>query len=145
MLPVFLYRLLRAFFSPLAERYAAPCSVQHCDKRRTKTSPPCPGEAHMSERKTPWTPGPWRLDDNKCDVLAGRNRHLASIWLPQELDPAELQIANARLIAEAPAMAELLAEWMDYVSDPAFEREHTRPFHRLVDEARVLLARIGAP
>lgn len=53
------------------------------------------------------TPGPWRLIDGKSEVVAGDCYHVAYVkaWFPEH---SEEQEANARLIASAPEMRELL-------------------------------------
>ena len=53
------------------------------------------------------TPGPWRLVDGKSEVIAGDCYHVAFVkaWFPEH---AKQQEANARLIAAAPEMLDVL-------------------------------------
>ena len=95
--------------------------------------------------QAPWTPGPWRLghdgailgppgddDDLGNPSLIGNVRE----WHEQAFRNQSL--ANARLIAAAPEMAELLKQYAGLVhSDYCGSREHRRCV-----EVRTLLARI---
>jgi len=74
--------------------------------------------------KTPWTPGPWIL--TPCgDILGNRNTRtdngLVAAMCSDRKDAEGA--ANARLIAAAPEMAEVLADLRRLCSDiPAVER-----------------------
>lgn len=61
---------------------------------------------------TPWTPGPWVMspdpDFNDATAITGDGWDIATAWgCYLKAD------ADARLIAEAPAMAEVLADALD--------------------------------
>lgn len=66
----------------------------------------------MSENKTPWTPGPWHdakdfgllPETTRCVVLSTVWGRIATMSYPDSGSDE----ANARLIAAAPEMAELL-------------------------------------
>ena len=69
-----------------------------------------------------WTPGPWEVD------------HHEDTWFVPTIQGQTTE-ANARLIAAAPEMAELLTEW---ASSPSY-----RPIRdSFEDDVKVLLARI---
>lgn len=55
---------------------------------------------------TPWTPGPWSLEYDGALVMGGQVVGRA----PHPDFAPEQRLPNARLIAAAPEMAELLAE-----------------------------------
>jgi hypothetical protein len=108
-----------------------------------------------NEHKEPWTPGPWELWKDHDEVFAkvrnGRNTsHSISGVRIAECDPEDLYDglnsehqcraeaqANARLIAEAPAMAELLKRLIDLWTDIGYDHSANRLFH----EADALLRR----
>jgi hypothetical protein len=85
------------------------------------------------------TPGPWTLNQQRgrgnslgrLFVRARRDDYCAIAHVCQRVE----REANARLIAEAPAMLELLREFVSRFDD--FDRE-------CVDRAKALLARIDA-
>lgn len=111
----------------------------------------------MSERKTPWTPGPYNaeaphaVDDDEGYDSEGPLVFQALIFEPA---PRQRQIAavyggtytealgTSRLFAEAPAMAAHLAE----ICDPDFGKVwgSVTALDRWRYEARALLAKIGA-
>lgn len=90
----------------------------------------------MSE--TPWTPGPWECQ--KLDGEYGRTTIFASLV---EAQGGRLWVgsagssSDARLIASAPEMAELLEKWVTCNDD-----EDADGYMRCHDEARALLSRI---
>jgi hypothetical protein len=116
----------------------------------------------MSERTdTPWTPGPWRLGSEKgynphhiktnepdmdarsiCSVYGMfENKHIDNI----RDDPRCSEgLANARLISEAPAMAEALEKTIKWLADILYNRMEWPP--EQIDEAlapyRQILARV---
>lgn len=116
----------------------------------------------MTERKKPWTPGPWRCieRDASVQIFAG-NLHLATAFAENRSagftkspnGPATW--ANARLIAEAPAMAELLRKITQasmHESRPTrgeslmgWQAGDAATAHEVYTEARALLIRISAP
>ena len=79
-----------------------------------------------------WTPGPWRWDEGAQSYLVAGNEVLCAI------SPYELLEPDARLIASAPELAELLAEIAD--SDTAVPG--SIDVDEWLESARTLLARI---
>jgi hypothetical protein len=88
----------------------------------------------MSENKTPWTPGPWNdakdfgltPETTRCVVLSTVWGRIATVSYPDSGSDE----ANARLIAAAPEMVELL------------ERHLYGHSAELQDRTHALLARI---
>lgn len=66
----------------------------------------------MTDTPTPWTPGPWEIQNERLD-----DPWNADTWITA--DEARMMVADrirpedARLIAAAPEMAELLARMVD--------------------------------
>lgn len=97
-----------------------------------------------TERKTPWTPGPWECRDAPHAPFDGQFRVLGP-YFPTHVKGQSFDdrhwicfVSNyhdARLIAAAPAMAELLTRAAPFIL-------RTSP---LLAEILALLARIGAP
>jgi hypothetical protein len=88
---------------------------------------------------TPWTPGPWAVaedDANGQAVVRGEHIEICTCW-HHSVGAIENEMRfNARLIAEAPAMAEALidlVEWLDCMSEYQEGRER----------ARAILTRVG--
>ena len=98
--------------------------------------------------KTPWTPGPWRVDaPDKLQgfefipVQAGLGENIADVCSLFDDEGVPLGItaqdeANACLIAAAPEMAEVLEELCNIIEAPVASYEEA------VSKARALLARI---
>lgn len=69
------------------------------------------------------TPGPWALDDSECGDLRlldleGRTLVLVpGCWPDRRDDDDPEAVANARLIAAAPDMLELLEDWARVLAD----------------------------
>jgi len=64
--------------------------------------------------ETPWTPGPWKTLDGKYGPQIHSDSETCNHWIANlkcESCPAH-EDANARLIAAAPQMAELLGKWL---------------------------------
>lgn len=94
----------------------------------------------------PWTPGPWSMESKEeRDFIASDCDGVRSGWVRIRADGVTVAAsymrsedqneANARLIAEAPAMAdfaEKVAEYFTMAGEP----------HWLGEEARAILARI---
>lgn len=87
----------------------------------------------MTHNPNPWTPGPWRLVDNRY-VKSG-NRPV--IYIGNAGNDERLTDANARLIAAAPEMAEVLERLL---KPEANHDKHERIAARMT--AVKLLARI---
>lgn len=96
----------------------------------------------MTEQTTPWTPGPWRREP-----YTSRGELIEAVYAPDRHDPNGVMMvgsagsqpeteANARLIAAAPEMAELLEIWTH--GDVSKWTERAEAF----DRARALIARI---
>ena len=88
----------------------------------------------MSE--TPWTPGPWfasdwSLDDGPNATTIESRKHTGSTWWPGGVEKVRIAdtadgvnpLADARLIAAAPELAEALEKLLEY--EPA--RAEIRP------------------
>ena len=94
--------------------------------------------------KPAWTPGPWVFgsDAQRLAIRATAEAYeIATVhrWVPPFDDSYE---ANARLIAEAPAMAEALADLVEVVD--YIERTYgSRINPPTLDNARAILARIN--
>lgn len=94
------------------------------------------------------TPGPWIVQENGgpedgYNVLDARDRYIAFVDTSGEMISDEQAHANARLIAEAPAMRAALVTLVDerdraaLADDPAYLM-----IDRAIEAARALLARI---
>jgi len=87
------------------------------------------------------TPGPWRIcNTNRGLYIAGRDPgYFAEIFYGDKTSMTHFpeQQANARLIAEAPAMLEALRALLDAMPAPA-----TRKLTAAWDGARAILSRI---
>lgn len=92
-----------------------------------------------------YTPGPWRYQAR----LSGSENHKGfairdetGYWIvdvfPRDEDGAEGG-ANARLIAQAPAMAELVAAFVSYLEDHS---RSPRRYEAILAEARAILRKI---
>ena len=84
------------------------------------------------------TPGPWTVRERSDDYTEGYfieavDRDVCTVAVAGQTDRA--QCANARLIAAAPEMLAMLAEWPVNMPAEAWNRWHT--------ERRALLARIA--
>lgn len=86
-----------------------------------------------------WTPGPWKAHEIQRTGIpyspVTATTMIAKVYPTAYGDDAQSQ-ANARLIAAAPEMAELLAQAHAYVQGEA-------PGHELDQAIRALLARIN--
>lgn len=95
------------------------------------------------------TPGPWTVQENGgpedgYNVLDDRNRYIAFVDTSGEMISDEQAHANARLIAEAPAMHDLLFQLEPFArlhSDLAGHKTGREP----LDQVRALLARLDDP
>jgi hypothetical protein len=109
----------------------------------------------VSEHKTPWTPGTWRVQDT-AGKMYGKAFTIFSdrgnVFVGNQLKPNGISIrearANAMLAKEAPAMAELLGKFHAFFvqycpeGDPENDPAHARVI-ALDEEYHSLLARIG--
>lgn len=87
-----------------------------------------------------WTPGPWHIADEDFPLLVeGNGRLIADCQTFKEKKHPQ-DLANARLIAKAPEMAELLRELAEeqYYEPPAIPES----VYIFQDRARKLLAEI---
>ena len=102
-----------------------------------------------------WTPGPWSADIRTVDSgWEGAYTHI-SIQSERALiadyplkfadypESDEESAANARLIAAAPEMAELLAEFVRASERPEYRENAAATLFCLAEEARALLARVS--
>lgn len=96
---------------------------------------------------TKHTPGPWWIPDGNIrehlSVLAGdkRDPYIVADCSPDDpmvIDDDEEALANARLIALAPAMVEVIRKIVEIADGKALHRG-------VEDEARSLLARLDGP
>lgn len=106
------------------------------------------------ERKTPWTPGPWRANGDNISSVSIRGADGWAVCACRSKAPTgeitdatrAVGRANARLIAEAPAMAgelsRLHAEFIDARDSRMGDR---RSRDQMISDIGALLARIGAP
>ena len=89
------------------------------------------------------TPGPWRYrmhEDGTATVSAPDGCAPAKVWDYPNAD------ANARLIAQAPAMYALLRELSDIAGQAMTSASsHYAPWLKTIHEARALLAAIDQP
>jgi len=104
------------------------------------------------------TPGPWRLQDNTKDWKTnpwsvtvrkpGVNQvTLANLPARATMDPIE-QAANARLVASAPEMFDLLMRFVYWYSNKDEDFERTMPIKNQppeIQDAMRLLDRITGP
>jgi hypothetical protein len=94
-----------------------------------------------TESKTrPWTPGPWEMVrdmDGDFTIFAGKK-----IIAITDLDRPDDE-ANARLIANAPEMAELLRKLVKSASDPHAEKYFRADAIAFAKAAEHLLTQIG--
>lgn len=74
-------------------------------------------EVNMSTEKPTHTPGPWTVDGNRRAIFAS-DGVLAEVYGSMSADSRDRETceANARLIAEAPAMLEALRDVEHYLS-----------------------------
>lgn len=102
----------------------------------------------MSE--TPWTPGPWEsrasfrgietvIELPKPAAPINCGTHYTRVIAKLDGGDSPEWIANARLIASAPEMAELLERIYDDAREVERQQPHVYP---LLAEARALLSRI---
>lgn len=100
-----------------------------------------------SATKVKWThtPGPWKMfhdTDFQVDIYGHESKrattHVASIWLGSNESHIHENKANARLIAKAPEMAELLREVLPTL---LYERTYAER-KELSDRVEALLAEI---
>jgi hypothetical protein len=85
-----------------------------------------------------WTPGPWRYDPSTHTIFDSHGGTV--VVMPAEGDEQVVE-ATARLIAEAPALFEVIAEAQDLSSLLLAQRSWTRATEEL---ARQTLERINA-
>ena len=86
-----------------------------------------------------YTPGPWRLVGT--EIWAGHRRITMGRGAFDEQD-RKIRDANARLIAQAPAMVEALGELLHYAAqDP---QQTLIPDGRLRDAGAILAAALGS-
>src|ERR1700730_3510358 len=100
----------------------------------------------MTERKTPWTPGPWETGSREVSPQKTAHREVfaasflvASCHSQRERDE---QRANARLIAAAPEMAELLGRVCNH-DFGIWGTVSATNFELWREQARALLARLN--
>ncbi len=118
--------------------------------------------------KTAWTPGPWKIDwfsftADASDVAYERSEGRTKLkvgdplWRvprsigPINIDSLDVSEADARLIAEAPAMAELLMRFDSALNcgcvpcrgDCTSDKAKAIAFDAIRDEAVAILARIN--
>lgn len=94
--------------------------------------------------KTPWTPGPWEIASDEVRgyfTIVSRGQYGSHICALPCNPWSSRNEANARLIAEAPAMEELLRDAMPIFKARALEGAEDQERYR---RARAILARIGA-
>ena len=85
-----------------------------------------------------WTPGPWEVFQDFVKAVHGKPAIDGSELLPVlQLSRGVNMEANARLIAAAPEMAELLAEW-----ESSYDRPRTDEDADILRATRALLARL---
>src|SRR5574342_453073 len=75
--------------------------------------------------ETAFTPGPWQIAHNEfCQWITNEvgKAQIAKAFHPAGM-PIEVSEANARLIAEAPAMFEALQQLHRYLTDPVFAKQ----------------------
>lgn len=103
--------------------------------------------------KTPWTPGPWEITsttNGMVNISSFKGDWFEFAQVVVRMDGADEDrpdgVSNARLIAAAPEMAEVLAALVRLmprpVSNVADLAEGTDQEHPEVTQARALLARI---
>ena len=85
-----------------------------------------------------WTPGPWRYDPTTRAITGGNGTRLALILT--DVDP-EIVGANGRLIAEAPALVEVISEAQEIGAFLLAERRWSVQTEELV---RTTVERINA-
>lgn len=106
-----------------------------------------------------WTKGPWRQGKNyPSRVIAGDGeeaRIICGTCLPADEDsPNETELANAKLIASAPELAEALRENMKHMielqagihrdgASLTFREDAVRYLGYWIEEARAALAKLG--
>ena len=101
--------------------------------------------------KTPWTPGPWKLTEQAETWVTNGGGALITKIVSVGSNTGGSKMGNARLIAAAPEMAELLAGLAEFCGKAATSfhlkgcPNMTKAAHERESETRALLARIGAP
>lgn len=104
----------------------------------------------MTDRKTPWTPGPWtRGNAHHCGkdlaICAGHQVLARVVGFGYPIGEgfhAESE-ANARLFIAADEMADLLGEFIRALDQWTATEAVSARIREVTDEARALLARIG--
>jgi hypothetical protein len=98
-----------------------------------------------SDSATPWTPGPWKVEDERR-IRGPRNDLQPNGYLVAAVSPADeplrrpVDVANARLIAAAPEMAEIMQR---LVSARSTQRETAAfAWFDCMNDAGAVLARI---
>lgn len=109
---------------------------------------------------TPWTPGPWRVEQGTllvwgaCDPDDSSSYGMGypvcvgcqpAAWAKNDKPMPEEQAANARLIAAAPEMAELFEQWIEPyrgLSNGELSVIFGDKVRHTITETRALLARI---
>ena len=102
-------------------------------------------EEDRPETREPWTPGPWRVSGCRQRTKQGTDDYLIEHGNAETFSPGLAQVmsdggrlpveANARLIAEAPEMADLLKR---IVADEDMHGRYSGP----ASEARAILRRV---
>ena len=96
------------------------------------------------------TPGPWKMDDD-CAEVGGLEYRVVSgtgyevVALVQGDDETYEREANARLIAEAPAMREALIKITTWADRLSFRDGRALALATDLDDARALLHKIDNP
>jgi hypothetical protein len=111
---------------------------------RTRTDRAADGEEEDGMSDTPWTPGPW---DQIGKEMVQREY---VVWRSNYNDATDTRViatgieseADARLIAAAPEMAEILFYFVASADDEAVSDLAQATYENCVEQSRALLARI---
>lgn len=92
---------------------------------------------------TNWTPGPWRICDMPCDVLAADGLPVASTSYPHTATPRDQRqrMRDARLIAAAPDLYAALRTISDWDTAAAPNEPGGMSILDAIDIARAALAK----
>ena len=86
---------------------------------------------------TQHTPGPWTVDvEDECRVIDVQDCTVARTDYVEIEEERDWQVANAALIAAAPAMLEALTDLLDW-----YDRNEG-DLHPLMNAARIILAEV---